>query len=156
MGRLAAFRDSLGRIVRLGRESQVQVEWWQDSGLPRQIRRPSVVPGRQHVVDIGWQRVAGSGPARALPVLIEETGWRPGHTPQPVSRRVDLQWAGAGGTALRAVRSDGPITAMPERHRTGHGGWPGFSESLDDFGNVVQWHSNATGTELRTSDASNR
>src|SRR5690606_508496 len=83
------------------------------------------------------------------------TGWRPGPTPQPISRRIDLQWAGAGAT-LQAVRSQGPITAMTQRHATDHDGWPGFSELLDDFGNVVQWHSNATGTEWRSYDDSNR
>src|SRR5690606_28113570 len=127
MAGLAAVRDELGRVIKLGRRPAVRVQWWQDSSLPQQIRMPSVVPGQQRVVNIGWQQDADSGLAQAVPVLIEETGWRPGQTPQPISRRIDLQWAGAGAT-LQAVRSQGPITAMTQRHAADHDGWPGFSE----------------------------
>nr|MBF0685454.1 RHS repeat protein [Pseudomonas sp.] len=155
MAGLAAIRDDLGRIVQLGSQPRVHVRWWQDSTLPQQIRMPSVVPGRQHVVNIGWQQLPDSGPANAVPVFIEETGWRPGDTPQPVSRRIDLQWAGAGAS-LQAVRSRGPVTTMPARHAADHDGWPGFGELLDDFGNVVQWQSAATGIEKRVYDDSNR
>lgn len=155
---LDILRDSRGRIVRFGARSDVNIQWWQDTGLPAQIRLPSVVPGRQHVVSLDWQPEAAGASSHTVPVRIEETGWRHGSPPQPISRRIDLTWrpSGSTGIALQEVQADGPVTSVPIRQATAYDGWPGFSEVRDDFGNLTHWHSSATGTERRTYDRSNR
>jgi RHS repeat-associated protein len=154
---LDILRDERGRVVRLGARPEVHVQWWRDTSLPGQVRLPSVVPGRQHVIRIAWQSEHAGISSHAVPVRIEEAGWRPGSPPQPISRRIDLAWrqSGAAGVALQDVQADGPVTSMPGEPAFTQG-WPGFSEVLDDFGNVVQWHSSATGTEHRSYDGSSR
>lgn len=150
-------RDELGRTVRIGIRPDVLVQWWQDTSLPRQVSLPSVVPGRRHVISLDWQpRPAAS--SHAVPVRIEETGWRPGNPPQPISRQIDLHWqaSGAAGIVLQDVRAAGPVTSTLDQSVAAHAGWPGFEEDRDDFGNVVQWRSSATGTERRSYDAANR
>lgn len=154
---LDILRDEHGRIVRVGARQDVHMDWWQDTGLPRQVSLPSVVPGRRHLISIDWRPGGAGTPAHAVPVRIEETGWRPGSTPQPISRRIDLGWRQSGaGLELESVQADGPVTGAPTGSAGFHGGWPGFAELRDDFGNVVQWHSRATGTEQRTYDGANR
>lgn len=160
-------RDPLGRVAGWGPNGEVRVQWWRDTTLPARISRPSVVPGRRHVIDIDWQTGGATGQS-VLPVAITESGWRPaapgfrsiaaggGAKVQRLRRHLALDWHEAPtGSSLRGVTADPVMTAPP----AGPGPemeWPGLDYRLDDFGQVLQWRSAATGVETLAYDARQR
>lgn len=165
-----------------GRRHMLDIEWQPMGGrLPRDpwadpLPSPQGVSDRVTPDRVALDRVA---PDRAvspvlLPVAIIESGWQPVVSPdkadqtearideqgvaRPISRRMRLHWRQeAGRVSLHDVTADAPITVAPLARVANSGqGWPGLAYAMDDFGNMLHWRSNATGSERRHYDERNR
>lgn len=129
-GTLKVVRDDAGRVATItDGDATTHIAWHKSSYLPVRIDRPSVVPGRRHIIELNWLPVDarhrhGAATTHLL-AGIREQGWRPhwANTPKAsISSPGQVPHGGdpsdGGRTARLSQRADlPPGMAQPvERH----------------------------------------